>query len=225
MISIHALRGEGDDINFFICSPPKEFQSTPSVGRATNRDKDRKRDQRNFNPRPPWGGRRDHAKRQVIQLLFQSTPSVGRATKYLMSCQNLENISIHALRGEGDNAKCKRHSNKSYISIHALRGEGDKPRTEHKAQTKRFQSTPSVGRATVGLAVKIFNKVFQSTPSVGRATECPKGGKTRLINFNPRPPWGGRHLRRRLRRLPLEISIHALRGEGDIDKTMQFNTA
>ena len=35
-ISIHALRGEGDDVPDNIIPLPKIFQSTPSVGRATN---------------------------------------------------------------------------------------------------------------------------------------------------------------------------------------------
>ena len=56
-------------------------------------------------------------------------------------------ISIHALRGEGDNAKRGGRLRRG-ISIHALRGEGDVnlSRTQEKAEV--FQSTPSVGRAT-----------------------------------------------------------------------------
>ena len=57
-----------------------------------------------FNPRPPWGGR-------LWVFFFEHF---------------LSNISIHALRGEGDGdagAKAEAHS---VISIHALRGEGDK---------------------------------------------------------------------------------------------------
>ncbi len=57
-ISIHALRGEGD----------------PSGVRFAVNCKD-------FNPRPPWGGRRSALPSALMELLFQSTPSVGRATK------------------------------------------------------------------------------------------------------------------------------------------------
>ena len=35
-------------------------------------------------------------------IRFQSTPSAGRATKLAQSMQTMANISIHALRGEGD---------------------------------------------------------------------------------------------------------------------------
>ncbi len=58
------------------------------------------------------------------------------------------------------------------ISIHALRGEGDVYRTIYSSsQPGQFQSTPSVGRATCGrLDFSKITATFQSTPSVGRAT-------------------------------------------------------
>ena len=57
------------------------------------------------------------------------------------------------------------------ISIHALRGEGDCGFSLHAPFFLRFQSTPSVGRATFILS---FIMIYS-------------------LNFNPRPPWGGRH--------------------------------
>ncbi len=57
-------------------------------------------------------------------------------------------ISIHALRGEGDEQAPKVLFANAVISIHALRGEGDEGKTRIFA-TKKFQSTPSVGRATM----------------------------------------------------------------------------
>ena len=145
-----------------------------------------------FNPRPPWGGRRLMPKRSAQDIPFQSTPSVGRATIKKAIVDFLGDISIHALRGEGD--RCLK--------------------TE-KTDRQSFQSTPSVGRATIvdcfGLCVIAR---FQSTPSVGRATdihrlrECkrlisihalrgegdqnPPPMRTTKRNFNTRPPWGGR---------------------------------
>ena len=153
---------------------------------------------RHFNPRPPWGGR------------------PVRFTNFA----RIANISIHALRGEGDHTQdfllsCPQALFQSTpsvgratftqtaspahqkISIHALRGEGDIASIATRGSTDRFQSTPSVGRAT------------QGEPRLCRSAR----------HFNPRPPWGGR------RGAPLSpvafvyISIHALRGEGD-----QFTT-
>ncbi len=58
-----------------------------------------------------------------------------------------------------------------------------------------FQSTPSVGRATITvLFFDMLSATFQSTPSVGRATTKP----------------GDDYTNREI------ISIHALRGEGDV---------
>ena len=88
----------------------------------------------------------------------------------------------------------KRRGIKTHISIHALRGEGDASCAHDLTNNKSFQSTPSVGRATAAGRVIICSvRQFQSTPSVGRATLI-AGLFTRSF----------------------QISIHALRGEGDI---------
>ena len=167
-----------------------------------------------FNPRPPWGGRPNTLLITLVTLGFQSTPSVGRATEGCRGSKDQKEISIHALRGEGDVffpiiVKC------FFISIHALRGEGDDRPAISLPLSTRFQSTPSVGRATInmpsfaerlnisihalrGEGDEVYYKhksatgKFQSTPSVGRATRQLLGGRKRHA-----------------------ISIHALRGEGD----------
>ena len=82
----------------------------------------------------------------------------------------VDGISIHALRGEGDDNNIVLHGVIT-ISIHALRGEGDNQKHALTMMFDEFQSTPSVGRATLAqsLAVVAYAE-FQSTPSVGRAT-------------------------------------------------------
>ena len=57
-ISIHALRGEGDQ---YIALPYFKIHD--------------------FNPRPPWGGRHVKSSNDKLYVEFQSTPSVGRATR------------------------------------------------------------------------------------------------------------------------------------------------
>ena len=78
-ISIHALRGEGDNNGGTI----------PSISV-------------DFNPRPPWGGRPSRTSALSLFAAFQSTPSVGRATSRPLRAVRHHTISIHALRGEGD---------------------------------------------------------------------------------------------------------------------------
>ena len=124
-ISIHALRGEGDTSTVsWKLQLITEFQSTPSVGRATNPYLVYKLFDCYFNPRPPWGGRQSSYQPLNRLQRFQSTPSVGRATGKNKHEINQRQISIHALRGEGDKCSLKLQIIKS-ISIHALRGEGD----------------------------------------------------------------------------------------------------
>ena len=50
---------------------------------------------------------------------------MGRATEQLGIGSAVSDISIHALRGEGDTAQFISKISSGLISIHALRGEGD----------------------------------------------------------------------------------------------------
>ena len=125
MISIHALREEGDVCWLYIRFVAKRFLSTPSARRATSTYRFDSGKVFNFYPRPPRGGRRAEAAK-------------NRAWQ----------ISIHALREEGDSAHLAKSGLKLYfyprpprggrhhrpysqylqqnISIHALREEGDR---------------------------------------------------------------------------------------------------
>ena len=85
------------------------------------------------------------------------------------------------------------HPARSGISIHALREEGD---------LLYFDVLPC-------------GKVFLSTPSARRATLSFLQSLKRYSHFYPRPPRGGRPRRSQRRTKSPEISIHALREEGD----------
>ena len=123
-----------------------KFLSTPSARRATSAALGKQPRWHDFYPRPPRGGRRStpssvskaetflstpSARRatQIIIIIltiiiFLSTPSARRATAASMSIFHNKNISIHALREEGDPAGLHRRL-LLHISIHALREEGD----------------------------------------------------------------------------------------------------
>ena len=132
-----------------------EFLSTPSARRATAGDHQRGRAARYFYPRPPRGGRRKPTKRttsnrrflstpsarratipmaRVTPILprFLSTPSARRATKEEVKRTSLLQISIHALREEGDVPMVAARKGPGSISIHALREEGDYPKQERR---------------------------------------------------------------------------------------------
>ena len=78
-ISIHALREEGD-------------ASASSTSTAPP----------NFYPRPPRGGRLTAVEAGTGSNVFLSTPSARRATHGLQAGDVQVEISIHALREEGD---------------------------------------------------------------------------------------------------------------------------
>ena len=78
-ISIHALREEGDTISI--------------TGTCLADD---------FYPRPPRGGRPARASISLRPSGFLSTPSARRATDLVWQLYQRTEISIHALREEGD---------------------------------------------------------------------------------------------------------------------------
>ena len=124
---------------------------------------------------------------------FLSTPSARRATQNAMQRDNVTKISIHALREEGD-VWSTNITVKKDISIHALREEGDIER--------RIRTTT--------------NSLFLSTPSARRATRWAVIEMVASYDFYPRPPRGGRLQTSKPDSMSREISIHALREEGDL---------
>ena len=102
LISIHALRVEGDVGIICPVTQIKKFLSTPSVWRATSLRASASPAAFNFYPRPPCGGRLRLRLGLARQIGFLSTPSVWRATTLNSASADLQDISIHALRVEGD---------------------------------------------------------------------------------------------------------------------------
>ena len=129
-----------------------------------------------------------------LRKRFQSTPSVGRATVQGRCGGMRGSISIHALRGEGDDPPANAPPKQLYFNPRPPWG--GRPRQGDSLSGRlAFQSTPSVGRATfVSQTNRLFG-AFQSTPSVGRATKQTERACPCPTDFNPRPPWGGRHER------------------------------
>ena len=191
---------------YFYPRPP--WGGRPCLHRAVRADS-------NFYPRPPWGGRQTWFRLWTAACQFLSTPSVGRATCDRQRVRPLQPISIHALRGEGDWYRV--------VSVFIR---------------MVFLSTPSVGRATAAaLCTGTLPQHFYPRPPWGGRPGHWQGVPHGIVDFYPRPPWGGRlvHAGAHLQgqnfypRPPwggrlhadghtvhdFDISIHALRGEGD----------
>ena len=145
-----------------------------------------------FNPRPPRGGRQP-----------------------LIRLYNPDNkISIHALREESDQRSTGMEPDAEYFNPRPPRGERHSTYGQ-KTKKEKFQSTPSARRATYCF----FNKFFFKVISIHALREESDFGQTlegsANIDFNPRPPRGGRRLVGLFPLCRLSISIHALREEGD----------
>ena len=124
VISIHALREEGDGSAFSGDGKQLVFLSTPSARRATLRGRSILGTCAFLST--PSARRATH--RLLLFLLpeqFLSTPSARRATVHSKAADNQQAISIHALREEGD--------------------ADSRPTTTHRLA---FLSTPSARRAT-----------------------------------------------------------------------------
>ena len=192
-VSIHAFRGEGD---------------SSCLACATRRAC--------FNPRLPGGRRLVHQSGVGDELVFQSTPSGGKATR-AVSPTHTRTLRFQSTPSGGKatpGAGCQVAKSRGFnprlpggrrlrhhatvvvpqiVSIHAFRGEGDFTAWLHRTASVRFNPRLPGGRRREFLKNMVKGVTFQSTPSGGKATQHP--------------------LDRRLRAV---VSIHAFRGEGDV---------
>ncbi len=84
LISIHALREEGD---LRPCAAPDlalQFLSTPSARRATRGCAGTGRPSADFYPRPPRGGRRAHVPLPTLRSNFYPRPPRGGRRSYTL---------------------------------------------------------------------------------------------------------------------------------------------
>ena len=189
-ISIHALREEGDHrpVRFRDCPqnfyprPPRGgrhallgvvfiklvFLSTPSARRAT-------------------------AVGHVVldYVRFLSTPSARRATPAgVLARWSIRFLSTPSARRATD--QCRKVVRIMQISIHALREEGDTMATTIEELRKEFLSTPSARRATAvgGILLRRVQDFYPRPPRGGRRGRA--WASAPLLYFYPRPPRGGR---------------------------------
>ena len=124
-----------------------EFLSTPSARRATGFGAQTPSGGYDFYPRPPRGGRQDSETNGFRIIKFLSTPSARRATQHSRFCyvviQFLSTPSARRATGLGD-----KWFQDHQISIHALREEGDVRKGRKMQWYGSFLSTPSARRAT-----------------------------------------------------------------------------
>ena len=147
-------------------------------------------------------------------------------------------ISIHVPRVE-DDFGLELAASQQAISIHVPRVEDDKYIQSPQMNDTTFQSTSPVWRTTrvTENAISLFHIsihvprveddekltippkwyiIFQSTSPVWRTTLTDRLRPIITINFNPRPPCGGRRGQYDIKSIPKGISIHVPRVEDDL---------
>ena len=167
-----------------------------------------------FYPRPPRGGRRPIRTTTSAAIGFLSTPSARRATLLSGYGRVRDDISIHALREEGDmNSALPMWMPSKFLSPPSARRATRPPRLPPRWRI--FLSPPSARRATqgypdgwtdIGISIPALREEgdasngsvvqrwvqFLSPPSARRATSF--GARPCAVSgyFYPRPPRGGR---------------------------------
>ena len=192
MISIHALREEGDAATAGRPFCGRIFLSTPSARRATRPLPAACSSRSDFYPRPPRGGRQHNDEMAFLRQIFLSTPSARRATpEQGLLVAWIQHFYPRPPRGgRREGSGCERHERA--ISIHALREEGDSVVFCLRIFFVYFYPRPPRGGRRLYFMTGFTGAIFLSTPSARRAT------------FNAtiiKPQYA--------------ISIHALREEGD----------
>ena len=190
VISIHALREEGDFTPTGGAIRMMIFLSTPSARRATTREIRRTKRQFYFYPRPPRGGRPSWQSSMQPSLYFYPRPPRGGRPAQLSPAQHPQHFYPRPPRG----------------GRHSFQNPGVPP--------YEFLSTPSARRATCAAFPCPTPTTFLSTPSARRATQFPESRCPPIRisihalreegdpafprysyphpNFYPRPPRGGR---------------------------------
>ena len=132
------------------------------------------------------------------------------------TARQLREISIHALRGEGDRWLCIRAM--PSLDFYPRPPRGGRPGDPgwYGESCCLFLSTPSAGRATrESLSLTSGSFYFYPRPPRGGRQAPPGQAQHKATNFYPRPPRGGRRAVALVACHIHCISIHALRGEGD----------
>ena len=161
--------------------------------RTTCYNQSRGRGGRDFNPRPPCGGRPPRQTRTQLGKIFQSTSPVWRTTFFYGKASQDYQISIHVPRVEDDG-----HFGESGY------------------QAFLFQSTSPVWRTTrMKICGTSWEKNFNPRPPCGGRHRGRPGEGVFGGYFNPRPPCGGRLCPVTRRTRMKCISIHVPRVEDD----------
>ena len=138
-----------------------------------------------FNPRPPWGGRQDLVDSALTVVKFQSTPCQGK------SMNISRNFNPRPPWGGRPGFRSCR-SGQNHFNPRPPWGGRLYKRGVFCFLAKSFQSTPSVGRATLRASSLSKSSLISIHALRGEGDASIRFFSVLTFHFNPRPPWGGR---------------------------------
>ena len=190
------------------------FQSTLPVGGATSSIRAESSRRGYFNPRSPWGERQPAAILYLGSPKFQSTLPVGGATPGNLGSffgdpfQSTLPVGGATYQMQGTN-------NGTVISIHAPRGGSDDASVQRPEYLGDFNPRSPWGERHSRRLGWAWSSSFQSTLPVGGATRLTRKELAQHAAFQSTLPVGGATSLLPLKRMWLDISIHAPRGGSD----------
>ena len=198
VISIHALREEGDVQRQLVREVGRLFLSTPSARRATPSNQLLADD---------------------VQISIHALREEGDRCKGAVCTP--AGISIHALREEGDLYDLAAAG--KFADFYPRPPRGGRPMLARISSfMQRFLSTPSARRATQREDAADWWTVISIHALREEGDALPAGVPASVRHFYPRPPRGGRQGFCCINDAAPRISIHALREEGD-DAGIDYN--
>ena len=123
--------------------------------------------------------------------LFLSTPSARRATPMSRSICARRSKFLSTPSARRATLYNHRHAHCCQISIHALREEGDRVRFLRSSQRHNFYPRPPRGGRPVRFLLLHVQQDFYPRPPRG-GRRVPRTRRPQPVHFYPRPPRGGR---------------------------------
>ena len=194
MISIHALREEGDRITSFRALIFIGFLSTPSARRATLKNKwEASNNFISIHALREEGDRHDHTYQQGLEHFYPRPPRGGRLLIFCINDIVKQDFYPRPPRG-GRHSVCSEWQCVDAISIHALREEGDFDNDIDKfiASFDFYPRPPRGGRQRATTSPKSNQNI--SIHALREEGDLRPSCLRRLQRgyFYPRPPRGGR---------------------------------
>ena len=237
IISIHALREEGDRIVATATMPSTYFYPRPPRGgRRTGIAHPARRFSISIHALREEGDGKDSQVLVALAISIHALREEGDEPPPELGA-GFTDISIHALREEGDTSTATRARaschfyprpprggrpffalhpmDSTNISIHALREEGDSAKVLSRLWPNNFYPRPPRGGRRTRLYSRWKPLQFLSTPSARRATDFVHRNVKHSLAFLSTPSARRATQRREKPKSKQDISIHALREEGD----------